>query len=109
MVTDWQGLFSHCWPEGGRCGQREIEHMGNGLPDARRRGLLQSVLGTLSSVKFAVGLALILHGYVGFIFGSIKTNPRWGNILVPSTFISRLLCRASPCAYFCIWLSIGRP
>jgi predicted membrane protein len=31
--------------------------------------------------------AFILHGYVGFIFGSIKANPWWGNVLMPIIFI----------------------
>jgi Ni/Fe-hydrogenase subunit HybB-like protein len=29
----------------------------------------------------------LLHGYVGFIFGSIKANPWWGNVLMPIMFI----------------------
>jgi len=29
----------------------------------------------------------LLHGYVGFIFGSIKANPWWGNVLMPIIFI----------------------
>jgi len=31
--------------------------------------------------------AFLLHGYVGFIFGSIKANPWWGNVLMPIIFI----------------------
>lgn len=31
--------------------------------------------------------AFLLHGYVGFIFGSIKANPWWGNVLMPVIFI----------------------
>ncbi|HEV2209291.1 MAG TPA: NrfD/PsrC family molybdoenzyme membrane anchor subunit [Verrucomicrobiae bacterium] len=31
--------------------------------------------------------AFLLHGYVGFIFGSIKANPWWGNPLMPIIFI----------------------
>ncbi len=31
--------------------------------------------------------AFLLHGYVGFIFGSIKANPWWGNPLMPVIFI----------------------
>jgi len=36
-----------------------------------------------------VGLpsALLLHGYVGFIFGSIKANPWWSTPLMPVIFI----------------------
>jgi Ni/Fe-hydrogenase subunit HybB-like protein len=31
--------------------------------------------------------AFLLHGYVGFIFGSIKANPWWANVLMPVIFI----------------------
>jgi Ni/Fe-hydrogenase subunit HybB-like protein len=44
-----------------------------------RMGRLVSVVGIPS--------AFLLHGYVGFIFGSIKANPWWGNVLMPIIFI----------------------
>src|SRR5207244_1265997 len=31
--------------------------------------------------------AFLLHGYVGFIFGSIKANPWWSTPLMPIVFI----------------------
>ena len=31
--------------------------------------------------------AILLHGYVGFIFGSIKANPWWSSSLMPVIFI----------------------
>lgn len=31
--------------------------------------------------------AFLLHGYVGFIFGSIKANPWWSSPLMPAVFI----------------------
>lgn len=31
--------------------------------------------------------AFLLHGYVGFIFGSVKANPWWGTVLMPIIFI----------------------
>jgi Ni/Fe-hydrogenase subunit HybB-like protein len=31
--------------------------------------------------------AILLHGYVGFIFGSIKANPWWSSVLIPIIFI----------------------
>lgn len=31
--------------------------------------------------------AFILHGYVGFIFGSVKANPWWGSVLMPIAFL----------------------
>jgi predicted membrane protein len=44
-----------------------------------RMGRLISIVGIPS--------AFLLHGYVGFIFGSIKANPLWGNPLMPIIFI----------------------
>jgi predicted membrane protein len=43
----------------------------------------------ISSVVTVVGIpsAFLLHGYVGFIFGSVKANPWWGNVLMPIIFI----------------------
>jgi len=68
------------------------------------RGILYRAftLGVTDESKEAVGLdlkvgwiisivgipsAFLLHGYVGFIFGSIKANPWWGNALMPIIFI----------------------
>ncbi|OFY45988.1 MAG: polysulfide reductase [Bacteroidetes bacterium GWF2_49_14] len=31
--------------------------------------------------------AFLLHGYVGFIFGSVKANPWWSTVLMPVIFI----------------------
>jgi predicted membrane protein len=44
-----------------------------------RMGRILSIIGIPS--------AFLLHGYVGFIFGSIKANPWWGNVLMPIIFI----------------------
>lgn len=43
----------------------------------------------LSKAVTIIGIpsAFLLHGYVGFIFGSIKANPWWGNVLMPIIFI----------------------
>jgi Ni/Fe-hydrogenase subunit HybB-like protein len=43
----------------------------------------------LSKIITVIGIpsAFLLHGYVGFIFGSIKANPWWGNVLMPVIFI----------------------
>lgn len=42
-----------------------------------------------SKVVTIVGIpsAFLLHGYVGFIFGSIKANPWWGSVLMPIVFL----------------------
>jgi len=41
------------------------------------------------SVITLVGIpsAFILHGYVGFIFGSVKANPWWSSVLIPIVFL----------------------
>ncbi len=43
------------------------------------------------AVKFItiIGIpsAFILHGYVGFLFGSIKANPWWSSVLMPIVFL----------------------
>ena len=44
-----------------------------------RLGRIVTVIGIPS--------AFLLHGYVGFIFGSVKANPWWGNVLMPIIFI----------------------
>ena len=31
--------------------------------------------------------AFLLHGYVGFIFGSVKANPWWSSVLMPFVFL----------------------
>jgi Ni/Fe-hydrogenase subunit HybB-like protein len=73
----------------------------------RSRGLLKGLYGALSlysrdvspealafdkkASKFVtiIGIpsAFLLHGYVGFIFGSVKANPWWGSVLMPIVFL----------------------
>ncbi len=43
-------------------------------------------LGWVLSI-IGIPSAFLLHGYVGFIFGSIKANPWWGNAIMPIIFI----------------------
>jgi predicted membrane protein len=47
---------------------------------------LDMKLGRILSI-IGIPSAFLLHGYVGFIFGSIKANPWWGNVLMPIIFI----------------------
>jgi Ni/Fe-hydrogenase subunit HybB-like protein len=71
------------------------------------RGLLQKLYGALSlysrdvspaALEFdkkasrfvtilGIPSAFLLHGYVGFIFGSVKANPWWGSVLMPIVFL----------------------
>jgi Ni/Fe-hydrogenase subunit HybB-like protein len=32
--------------------------------------------------------SFLLHGYVGFIFGSVKANPWWSSVLIPIVFLA---------------------
>lgn len=47
---------------------------------------LDHKLGWILSIV-GIPSAFLLHGYVGFIFGSVKANPWWGNVLMPIIFI----------------------
>ena len=49
------------------------------LPIDERVGWIVTLVGIPS--------AFLLHGYVGFIFGSIKANPWWSSPLMPVVFI----------------------
>jgi Ni/Fe-hydrogenase subunit HybB-like protein len=51
----------------------------NALRIDERVGYIVTVIGIPS--------AFLLHGYVGFIFGSIKANPWWSSPLIPVVFI----------------------
>ncbi len=45
----------------------------------RRMGKAITIIGIPS--------AFLLHGYVGFIFGSVKANPWWSSVLIPIVFL----------------------
>ncbi len=45
----------------------------------RKLGYIITVIGIPS--------AFLLHGYVGFIFGSLKANPWWSTVLMPVIFL----------------------
>jgi len=50
--------------------------------------------------------AFLLHGYVGFIFGSIKANPWWGNVIMPIIFIlSAMVSGIALCVFNYMFLS----
>jgi predicted membrane protein len=38
-------------------------------------------------VGFGIPVAVVLHGYVGFIFGGVKANPSWSTPLMPVIFL----------------------
>jgi predicted membrane protein len=47
---------------------------------------LDKKLGYIVTV-IGVPSAFLLHGYVGFIFGSIKANPWWSSVMMPVIFL----------------------
>jgi Ni/Fe-hydrogenase subunit HybB-like protein len=58
-----------------------------GVTDQSEKSLaLDEKMGWILSIV-GIPSAFLLHGYVGFIFGSIKANPWWGNVLMPIIFI----------------------
>jgi predicted membrane protein len=66
-----------------------------------RMGKIISIVGIPS--------AFLLHGYVGFIFGSIKANPWWGNVLMPIIFIfSAIVSGMALCVFMYMTLSWAR-
>jgi len=55
----------------------------NVSPEARR---IDDKIGYIITV-IGIPSAFLLHGYVGFIFGSIKANPWWSTPLMPVVFL----------------------
>ncbi len=56
------------------------------------RSLSDEAVGFDKKAVYAITLvgipsAFILHGYVGFIFGSVKANPWWSSVLIPIVFL----------------------
>jgi predicted membrane protein len=51
-----------------------------------RSAALDNRIGYIITV-IGVPSAFLLHGYVGFIFGSIKANPWWSTVLMPVIFL----------------------
>ncbi len=43
-------------------------------------------IGTVVTI-IGIPSAILLHGYVGFIFGSVKANPWWSSVMMPVVFI----------------------
>jgi predicted membrane protein len=52
-------------------------------PEARR---IDDKVGYIVTV-IGIPSAFLLHGYVGFIFGSVKANPWWSSPLMPIVFL----------------------
>lgn len=95
----------------------------------KSRGVMKGVYSTLSlyskdlspaAVEFdhkaskfitIIGIpsAFLLHGYVGFIFGSVKANPWWGSVLMPIVFLmSAIVSGIAMVMFLYIILSLAR-
>ena len=65
----------------------------------RKLGYIITVIGIPS--------AFILHGYVGFIFGSIKANPWWSTPLMPIIFLFSAMVSGIALVMF-VYMAISR-
>lgn len=95
----------------------------------RSRGILKGIYSALSlyskdvspaAIEFdhkasklvtIIGIpsAFLLHGYVGFIFGSVKANPWWGSVLMPIVFLmSAIVSGIAMVMFIYILLSLVR-
>jgi len=93
------------------------------------RGLLKGIYGALSLFSkdvspealafdhkasklitiIGIPSAFLLHGYVGFIFGSVKANPWWGSVLMPIVFLmSAIVSGIAMVMFLYILLSLVR-
>jgi len=77
-----------------------------GLTDVSEPALkLDHKIGHVLSIV-GIPSAFLLHGYVGFIFGSVKANPWWGNVLMPIIFImSAMVSGIALCVFHYMVLS----
>jgi Ni/Fe-hydrogenase subunit HybB-like protein len=55
--------------------------------DASEEGLMFDKKMVKAITIIGIPSAFLLHGYVGFIFGSIKANPWWNSVLMPIVFL----------------------
>ncbi len=54
----------------------------------------------------AIGIpsACLLHGYVGFLFGSLKSNPWWSTPLMPVIFLMSAIVSGIAVLIICYWI-----
>lgn len=58
-----------------------------GATDLSERALrFDDKIGRIITI-IGIPSAFLLHGYVGFIFGSVKANPWWSSVLMPIVFL----------------------
>ncbi len=54
--------------------------------DSEKALVFDEKIGRIITI-IGIPSAFLLHGYVGFIFGSIKANPWWSSVLMPIVFL----------------------
>jgi len=69
-----------------------------GAMDLSERSLTLDAKATKILAGIGVPIACFLHGYAGFIFGSVKANALWMTPLMPVILLCRLLFPGSLCA-----------
>ena len=58
-----------------------------GATDVSEKSILfDNQIGKIITI-IGIPSAFLLHGYVGFIFGSVKANPWWSSVLMPIVFL----------------------
>jgi Ni/Fe-hydrogenase subunit HybB-like protein len=60
------------------------------------------IIGVLAAI--GIPSACILHGYVGFLFGSLKSNPWWSSPLMPVIFLLSAIVSGISILIVCYWL-----
>lgn len=58
-----------------------------GVTDISERAVRFDENAVRTITLIGIPSAFLLHGYVGFIFGSIKANPWWSSVLMPVIFL----------------------
>jgi len=58
-----------------------------GVNDISEKSLLWDKKLGYAITVLGIPSAFILHGYVGFIFGSVKANPWWSSVMMPVIFL----------------------
>ncbi len=70
--------------------------------DEASLGLDRKIISVLAAV--GIPSACILHGYVGFLFGSLKSNPWWSSPLMPVIFLLSAIVSGISILIVCYWL-----
>ena len=61
---------------------------------------------TLFLASIGIPAACVLHGYVGFLFGSLKSNPWWSTPLMPVIFLMSAIVSGISVLIICYWATM---